>query len=219
MIFYKRKMKKILISFIIIFLIIGLFFTGLYFVYKSIVKNNLENRLEAVNNNWIELLQLQDEKNNLLKELINDSLFEIQYVDSLNMSLIEYTKNRREVKECNPKFVYEQYLSNKYMLPLIKFYLEGNQLIDSKAENIVESIQANIEETNKVIDKYNLNVRSYNTFYSTFPNFIMVKSFGFKKKDYFEIQFGVENTDPKRVKGERIKELKEIEKKYGLNNE
>lgn len=144
---------------------------------------------------------------------------DIQYVDSLNMSLIEYNKNRNELKECNPKFVYEQYLSNKYMLPIMKFYSEKNQLLDLKSKTSINNIQNNIEKLNKVIDQYNLSVRSYNTFYLTFPNFIIAKSSGFKKKDYFQIQFGVENTDPKRVREERIKELKEIEKKYGLNEE
>lgn len=55
-------MKKIVIGCGLVFLIIALLFVGLSFAYKGITENNLENRLETVHNNWIELLELQDEK-------------------------------------------------------------------------------------------------------------------------------------------------------------
>lgn len=210
-------MRKVLIVLTKVFLIITLLIVGLYFVYKSITKNNLEDKLKTLNDNWTELLKLQDEKNDLLGILVNNSLPNIQYVDSLNVNLIEYANNRKSVRECNPSLVYEQYLSNKYMLPLIKFYSENNQLADVEKKNTLKNIQNNIERINKVIEKYNSNVRDYNLYYTSFPNFIIAKSYGFKRKDYFEIQFGVENIDPKIAKKERREWQRKIEMEHGLS--
>lgn len=210
-------MKKVLIGLVKVFLIITLLFVGLYFAYKSSAKNNLEDKLKTLNNNWTELLKLQDEKNNFLGILVDKSSPNIQYVDSLNVSLIEYTKSRKSIGECNPSLVYEQYLSNKYMLPLIKFYSENDQLADAEKKNALKNIQDNIEKINKVIEKYNSSVRDYNLYYTSFPNFIIAKSYGFKRKDYFEIQFGVENIDPKIAKKERREWQRKIEMEHGLS--
>lgn len=210
-------MRKVLIGLFKVFLIVTLLFVGLYFAYKSITKNNLEDKLKTLNDNWSELLKLQDEKSNFLEILVNKNSPNIQYVDSLNISLIEYTKNRKSIGECNPSLVYEQYLSNKYMLPLIKFYSENDQLADVEKKNALKNIRDNIERINKVIEKYNSSVRDYNLYYTSFPNFIIAKSYGFKRKDYFEIQFGVENIDPKIAKKERREWQRKIEMEHGLS--
>ncbi|MFA9189389.1 LemA family protein [Flavobacterium magnesitis] len=210
-------MKKALIVLAKVFLIVTLLFVGLYFGYKNITKNNLEDKLQTLNDNWTELLKLQDEKNNFLEILVNNSSSNIQYIDSLNINLAEYTKNRRSVIECNPSFVYEQYLSNKYTLPLIKFYSKNEQLVDNEKKNTLMNVANNIEKINKVIEKYNSSVRDYNLYYSSFPNFIIAKSYGFKRKDYFEIQYGIENIDPKIVKKERREWQRKIEIEHGLS--
>lgn len=210
-------MRKALIVLAKVLLIITLLFVGLYFAYKSITKNNLEDKLKTLNNNWTELLKLQDEKNNLLGILVKNSSPNIQYVDSLNVNLIEYTKNRKSIGECNPSLVYNQYLSNKYMLPLLKFYSGNNQLENVEKKKTLKNIQDNIERINKVIEKYNSSVRDYNLYYTSFPNFIIAKSYGFKRKDYFEIQYGIENIDPKIAKKERRESQRKIEMEHGLS--
>ena len=120
-------MKKGLLVLVKIFLIITLLSIGLYYAYKSMTKNNLDDKLNSLNVSWTELLRLQDEKNNLLEILVQNSSPNIQHVDSLHLSLTEYAKNRKNIGECNPSLVYEQYLSNKYMLPLIKYYSENEK--------------------------------------------------------------------------------------------
>lgn len=209
-------MKKVLIILVKTFLIITLLFIGLYYAYKSMAKNNLEDKLKSLNINWTELLKLQDEKNNLLGILVKDSSHDIQYIDSLNLSLKKYTKNRKSIGECNPSLVYEQYLSNKYMLPLTKFYSE-NKIKYIETQKVLKSINDNIERINKAIEKYNSSVRDYNQYYTLFPNFIIAKSYGFEKKDYFEIQYGVENIDPKIAKKERREWQRKIEMEHGLS--
>lgn len=212
----KINMRKGLIVLIKLFLIITLLFVGLYYAYKNMIKNNLDDKLSSLNVNWTELLKLQDKKNNLLGVLVKNSSPNIQYADSLNLSLIEYTKNRKSIGECNPNLVYEQYLSNKYMLPLTKFYSE-NGIEDIDKQKVLKGIKDNLERINKAIEKYNSSVRDYNQYYSFFPNFIIAKSYGFERKDYFEIQYGVENIDPKTAKKERREWQKKIEMEHGLS--
>ena len=91
------NMRKGLIVLVKVFLIITLLFIGLYYAYKSMTKNNLDDKLNSLNVNWTELLKLQDEKNNLLGVLVKNSSPNIQFTDSLNLSLIEYTKNRKSI--------------------------------------------------------------------------------------------------------------------------
>jgi hypothetical protein len=209
-------MKKVLIGFAKIFLIIILLFVGLYFAYKSITKSNLEQRLAVLNKNWTQLLKLQDERNKFIVVLANKSPEDIQYIDSLNTNLLEYLKKKKDIEECNPSLVYEQYLSNKYMLPLIKFYFD-NQIEDVKKQKALKGIDNNTEAINKAIDKYNSSVRDYNQYYTSFPNFIIAKSYGFKRKVYFEIQYGIENIDPKIAKKERREWQRKIEMEHGLS--
>lgn len=209
-------MRKGLIVLVKIFLIITLLFIGLYYVYKNMTKNNLDNKLSSLNVNWSELLKLQDEKNNLLGVLAKNSSPNIQFADSLNLSLIEYTKNRKSIGECNPSLVYEQYLSNKYMLPLTKFYSE-NEIKDIEKQKVVKEIKGNIERINKAIERYNSSVRDYNQYYTSFPNFIIAKSYGFERKDYFEVEYGVENIDPKIAKKKRREWQRKIEMEHGLS--
>ena len=209
-------MRKGLIVLVKIFLIITLLFVGLYYAYKSMTKSNLEEKLGFLNKNWTELLKLQDDRNKFLIVLANKSPKDIQYIDSLNINLLEYLKKKKDNEECNPSLVYEQYLSNKYMLPLIKFYFD-NQIEDVEKQKALKGIEDNTEAINKTIEKYNSSVRDYNQYYTSFPNFIIAKSYGFKRKDYFEIQYGIENIDPKIAKKERREWQRKIEMEHGLS--
>lgn len=210
-------MRKILIVLSKIFLIVILLFVGFYFAYKSSTKNNLDDKLKTLNDNWTELLKLQDKKNNLLGILVINNSSNVRYVDSLNMNLEEYTKNRKSIRECDSNLVYNQYLCNKYTLSITKFYSENDQLLDIEKKKVLKDILYNTESINKAIKKYNSSVRDYNLYFTLFPNFIIAKSYGFKRKDYFEIQFGVENTDPKTAKKERREWQRKIEKEHGLS--
>ncbi len=199
------------------FLIITIIFAGIYFPYKIMTKNNLDVKLNTLNVNWVELLKLQDEKNVLLTILIKNSLPTIKYSDSLSLSLIKYIKNRRSIGECSPIFVYEQYLSNKYMLPLTKFYFE-NEIKNKEKQKAIMGIKKNIKLINIAIKKYNSSVRDYNQYYTLFPNFIIAKSHGFKRKGYFEIEYGSDNRDPQIVKKERREWQRKIEIEHGLSD-
>lgn len=209
-------MKKIVFLVKVIAIIIILFI-GLYFVYKSIAKNNLVRKQKVLDNGWVELLKSQDEKNDLLSDLIKNSPKNVQYIDSLKISLLDYMEKRKKIKECNQDFVYRQYLSNKYMLPLLMFYAKDTSMIDLEKKKTLKNIQENQDQLNKDIEKYNASVMDYNLYYSSFPNFIIAKSYGFKRKEYFEIQFGVESVDPEVVKKERRNWQRKIEQEHGIS--
>ena len=102
------------------------------------------------------------------------------------------------------------------MLPLIKFYFD-NQIEDVEKQKALKGIDNNTEAINKAIDKYNSSVRDYNQYYTSFPNFIIAKSYGFKRKNYFEIQYGIENIDPNIAKKERREWQRKIEMEHGLS--
>lgn len=209
-------MKKTLIVYVKILSIIILLFIGLYFAYKSMTKNNLVEKLNCLNKNWNELLKLQESKDKYLSILANNCPQDIMYIDSLNVTLLASTKTKKEIKECNPNLVYYQYLSNKYMLPIMKYYSD-NQIGDTEKQKALKRLENNIDDINKIIEKYNSSVRDYNRYYSSFPNFIIAKSYGFKRKDYFEIRYGIENIDPKLAKKNRREWQRKIEMENGLS--
>ncbi|MEC4049001.1 LemA family protein [Flavobacterium sp. SUN046] len=209
-------MKRILIVYVKIVSIIILLFIGLYFAFKSMTKNNLDEKLNYLNKNWIELLTVQDKNDKFLSILANKCPQDIMYVDSLNLTLLESTKTKKEIKECNPNLVYDKYLTNKYMLPLMKYYSD-NQIGDIEKQKALKSLENNIDDINKIIEKYNSSVSDYNKYYSMFPNFILAKSYGFKRKDYFEIRYGIENKDPKIAQKETREWQKKIEMEQGLS--
>lgn len=211
----KKKGLKTLTK---VFLVVVLLFVSLYYAYKYSTINNLENRLKTLNDNWVEILQLQEDKNNFLKTIVDLDNKSVQYLDSLKIKIYEYDKGKKNFKECNSDIVYEQYLTNKYMLPLMKFYSDNSM----KSEVILKQkklngINENIESINKAIDKYNSSVSDYNQYYSRFPNFFIAKSIGLKRKDYFEIKYGVENIDPKIAKKESREWQRKIEMEHGLS--
>lgn len=210
-------MKKILFTLSKVFLVIILLSLSLYFVYKRSVKNNLEDKLKILNNNWVELIEIQNEKNDFLIKMINESPKEIEYLDSLKEYLIKQTKNKKVVRECDQDFVYEQYLSNKYMLPFIKFYSEKDMLVNIENKNKLNNLHSNLKTLNEVITKYNTSVRDYNFYITVFPNFLIARSYDYSKKDYFEIKFGIENIDPKIAKKQRREWQRKIELEHGLS--
>ena len=200
-----------------VIVIIVLLFVGAYFVFKSLTINNLDKKLEVLNSDWVTLLKLQDVKNNYLTELIKDNHKNLEYIDSLKMSLADYFRERKNITECNEDFVHKQYLSNKYMLPLIQSDSNNSELTYLGKDKILKDIQNNIEDINVAIAKYNSSAKDYNFYYSSFPNFIIAKSNGLKRKGYFEIRFAVENKDPEILKMEQKEWQRKIEQEHGLS--
>lgn len=202
-------MKKI-ISFLLKGLILViLVVTGIWLLYKNHARNNLETKLNLLNENWSKVVKLQDERQYLLYGLIKERPQNIKYLDSLEEILSKY--NDYKGRECDSAIIYHQYLANKYALPLLDFYLKD------KGTSHNPKIRACTDTINKAIENYNFSVKDYNEYFSVFPNFIIGKSIGLKRKKYFYIQFGIENKDPKTEKKERRSWQRKIELEHGVS--
>ena len=60
-----------------------------------------------------------------------------------------------------------EYATNKAYLTLEKCFVEK-----SSNKTQIDSLNSNAEQLNKLVDEYNANVKDFNKYYSTFPNFI-----------------------------------------------
>ncbi len=206
-------MKKVFIGCGLTFLSVVVLLMILFFVYRSFTISDLKKKTDEINEIWISLIATENLKNKKTLNFLETS--EIKNSDSLKIYLKDYFKSN-DVLECNPDFVYKEYLLNKYFLKIFAPYLKDiNLMTDNKV--LFEEILNDIDKQNLIIDSYNSNVRDYNTFIGTFPNFIIAKSNGFKMKKYFDVKFGIDNKDPKQTKLETIEWIKKIEKEHGLS--
>jgi hypothetical protein len=206
-------MKKLFVGCITVILIFGLLLFILFYTYKTFVIKDLKNRSNEIDKVWVSFLSKENLKNKKIFNLLE--LYEFENSDSLRL-LINKNLNINDALECNEEFVYQEYLMNKYFLITFNPYLKRKELLQDNKEKF-ESILKDIEEQNIIVENYDNNVRGYNSYIGTFPNFIIAKSNGFKKKKYFQIKFGVENKDPKQVRQETIEWIKQIEKEQGVS--
>jgi|GEM_PF-1796538 len=205
-------MKKMFVFLCKGIVVIFVFMVSFWFIYKYNTKFNLETKLNYLNKNWSTVLKFQNEKRDLLQALIKESPQDIEYLDSLKNNLLEHSINYKS-KECDSVFVYNQYLSNKYTLPLLRFFLFD---VKFKKQKSVIDLKNVLDSINIAVEKYDFSVKDYNEYYSTFPNFIVAKSYDFKRKNYFGIKLGMENKDPKLMKKERRRWQRKIEIENGL---
>ena len=211
-------MKKITLTILKIFGVILLLFVGLWFVYRTITINNLEDKLLKLEQSWIEVVKLQDENLDLVKNLLDNVKEEVLYSDSLRMKLVDLDTERDVFKECDSILVYDHYLLNKYMLPLLNDFSENESLNEVRNQDYLGRVEMTMNKLNNSIEEYNHNVTDYNSYKAVFPNFIIAKSQGFEYKNYFEIQYGILNKDPEKIRKERREWQREIEKRHGLSD-
>lgn len=203
-------MKKVFVGCSLAILSFGLLFIILFYIYKSFTIDNLRKKSDETDKIWTSFIAKENLKNKRISELLK--LFDFNNSDSLKIYL---SKNINDTIKCNESFVYDEYLLNKYFLMTFNSYT-NDKVILHKNKDMFEKILNDIEEQNLIIANYDSNVRDYNTFISIFPNFIIAKHNGFKRKKYFQIKFGLENKNPKQVRLETIEWIKQIEKEQGL---
>lgn len=205
-------MKKFFIGCGALLLSFGLLLMILFLVYKSFTVADLKKRSDETNKIWKSFVTKENSKNNKIFKLLES--YNFKNSDSLKIYLRK-NLNISEELICNEDFVYVEFLLNKHFLMTFDQHKKNiDFLLDNKV--VFETILDDIEEQNLIISKYDSKVRDYNAFISIFPNFIIAKQSGFKRKKYFQIKFGVENKNPKLVRHETIEWIKQIEKEQGL---
>jgi len=177
-------MKKIILRFFIVFVLIITICIILFYSYKTHTLNKLNqqnvkidsiwNSIYAESENRLKLLdklsitdcasnKISDEiTNNISKRNLTeiDSLWELEYKTNKEFFLIEDCLNK--------------HISNKIMLGSLKF---------------------NAYKLNKIVEAYNTKVLDFNKYYTFFPNSIIAKKVGLKRKKFFYMKYGENNDD------------------------
>ncbi len=197
---------KLTLGFLIVFF-------GLYSLYKNSVKENIRSNFEMVNQDWAKIMQLQEVKNIHLRQLLDSTSKNIKFIDSLYFELSTSNK-RKSLPDSN--YVYKQYLSNKYMLPTLRFYIQAKDSNNANNVKLFKKVEIDIENLNTAVANYDSSVRTYNHYIGTFPNSVFAISDGYKMQNYFELQYGSENKDPKVALKERRAWQRKLEIEHGL---
>jgi|688.fasta_scaffold466833_1 hypothetical protein len=206
-------MKKLFVGCSTVILILGVIMFIIFYAYKTYIVKDLNARNNQVESIWVSFIYKENLKNKKILNLLDS--FEFENSDSLRLH-ISKNLNINDTLKCNEEFVYQEYLMNKYFMKTFNIYLKRKELLMDNKDKFDEILK-DIEEQNIILENYDSNVRSFNSFIGTFPNFIIAKSNGFKMKKYFQIKFGEENKDPKQVRKETIEWIKQIEREQGVS--
>ncbi len=185
----KNKIKK---SFYIISCCIFLFCICIYFYIQSI-KSHLKELESDVSNKWTEYFLFSTERVTVTGEFINcrdcniPNQTEIQL--AVKNNLIERNKYK---KECNLNYIELEFHLNKRLMNL----LDSSNLDTAKYKTFKTSFVFSNNKLNDLVYVYNNSVMNYNMFRSMFPNFLIAKKDGYKRKKQFTIQYGINNEDP-----------------------
>lgn len=71
-----------------------------------------------------------------------------------------------------------EYATNQQYVKVGPCYVT-NPMLKPKLQTLINSA----EELNQMLDKYNACVKEFNSYYSTFPNFLFAKDRGFKRRN------------------------------------
>lgn len=176
--------KNVYVLLIIISVFVIICFSAFYLFKRNTLKQ-LEEKNNTIELIWASLYQKSTKR---LFDL--DDLSVVNGIncntDSLRLTILK-NKKERNIKDVEALWLLE-YNTNKQYLKIEHCYIEKATL---KAK--LDSLQDNAAELNQIVEKYNIYVKEFNLFYSTFPNFIFAKNGGFKRKKYFDLKFGMDN--------------------------
>lgn len=171
-------MKKLIIVLSALFFIFSFLIVGFYFVYKNSVITNLSKIETNINNDWNRIYKLSEIR--ILKIRNTNKL-----KDSLSYYLDTNIKSRANYqKKYDIKFAKLEHDVNEYIVKNRKEILKENEIVSSN------------DGLNLIIENYNFYVRQYNIYYSTFPNSLIAKRQGLKRKKYYDLTYGISNMDP-----------------------
>lgn len=187
------KMKKIIKGiFYILICILILFGICLYFYVQS-VKTNMKKADNCVNQNWSVFFLHSTARAKSVKELINSQEYTNSDLKGIDSTILRNLRGRNKYSsECKLDFVELEYELNKKLMNLFDT-INANKSKYKDINTIIDSLNL---ELNDQINAYNESVLSLNQYISMFPNNIIAKRNGFKRKEYFSIKYGIINEDP-----------------------
>ncbi|WP_410221849.1 hypothetical protein [Pedobacter sp.] len=178
-------MKKKVYVLLIIVTAFAIICFSVFYLFKRSILEELEEKNNDIELIWTSLYQKSAKR---LFDL--DSLSVVNGIncntDSLRLTILK-NKKERNIKDVEALWLLE-YNTNKQYLKIEHCYTEKATL-----KGKLDSLQYDAIELNQIVEKYNIYVKEFNLFYSTFPNFIFAKNGGFKRKKYFYLKFGMDN--------------------------
>ena len=195
-------MKKVIISLIVLLSITLLVFSLLFSYYQS-VESNLVKLDKRVVNQWVQCFSLSTERCHMIEEYLNTNKNEVSDYSGFQIILTENLRKRNIYKnQCSIDFVELEHKLNEEMIHF------SNKVNDNSIPQMItfmETINKNSIILNNLTKEYNEYVLDYNQYISIFPNLIVAKRNGFKRKEFFSIKYGIENEDPK-IKSKKLPE-------------
>ncbi len=179
-----------------IFAIIGIAVLWLAFIYNKLV--TLRNRADE---SWSDIDVQLKRRHNLIPNLVES----VKGYASHEKGVLEnVTKARAEAisaeKSGDPKKMQES--ENALSGTLKSLFAVSENYPDLKASQNFVELQRELRDTEDKIQAsrrfYNTNIRNINIKVQSFPSNIVAKAFGFKKRDFFEIE-NPEEKEPVKV--------------------
>jgi hypothetical protein len=168
----------------------------LFTLYKKGLAQNFQNRNKVIDSSWSKVFALSNKRNVLLNSLVSKLEIKNATVDSLNLYIEEYLRHESLYrKECSLDFVKLEFDLNKLYLELTA-NCKNDSLMEKNKISVLKKLEVNNKEANTAIDHYNNLALRYNKYFSVFPNFIFAKNYGYTKRKFFTIKYGVKNEDP-----------------------
>ncbi len=166
------KIIKAIIRSLLTILVVGLI--GFYFIRQ----NSLSKKKKKKNNVtvcWKEFDRKLNERDKLLLAL------GLTNTDSLKF-YIEQSGIERKQKSKTLEIEFKEYKLNDFLLRNCQDKI-----------NVTDSL---FRELNNIRTEYNSYVQDFNLYYTLFPNIIFARQKGYKREEFFSIEFGVENQNP-----------------------
>ncbi|MFZ4454998.1 MAG: LemA family protein [Bacteroidales bacterium] len=185
----KKAIKIIFYALLFIIVFMGL---SIYLYNKS-VQSTLFKYESTVNAEWSVFFNSSAKRVDLIRDNFSIQSGNPELLVELNETLTDNLAKRVRYKnECSLDFVQLEYELDKKVV----FILDSANVNLKNRERWRKMIYSSNNQLNKLIEDYNNSVLNLNEYISMFPNFIIAKNNGYKRKKYFSIKYGVCNEDP-----------------------
>lgn len=189
-------MKKTFKYWLIAILFCSVLSISIFNLHRSSVIDSFESKTRILDSSWSKIFANSNERIVLLQSIVSKLENKNIIVDSLAILIEKYRKYENLYKkECTLDFVKLEFDLNKVYLEIM-LHFKNDTLFEKNVKNALMQLQLNNKEANIEIDNYNNLTLRYNKYLSVFPNFIFAKKYGYSKRKYFIIKYGIENKDP-----------------------
>lgn len=190
----KANMKKLVINLLFSLIVIYGTYLILSFLYSRTVLESFRTNDNFIKVNWLEFINIKNEKNEKLIKYINLVDVDKKLEDSLSFYIQNRIYNEKLIyKSTNLKFfIKNEYDINSNTLKLFN----SNSVKNEKIKQLEGELNLMNKKMNLIIKNYNEMVLKFNNYRSTFPNYLVANKVNVKNIKFFEIKYGIVNKNP-----------------------